>query len=156
VTDDLNRDLNRFAELLIHQVRDQPIRICDRLAAGRMHGPDGERWRSVLADRDARAAVTELIPDIVDQVLAHLLNALDQGDLPLAWRGTDGECVDLYDLGRSEMAGWLFGDDYDSWQETVYLPRSPENARRLMDAVARQGRAVWACQIDRRATGDGR
>lgn len=27
--------------------------------------------------------------------------------------------------------------DYDSWQETVYLLRSPENARRLMEAVAR-------------------
>jgi antitoxin YefM len=27
--------------------------------------------------------------------------------------------------------------DYDSWQETVYLLRSPENARRLMEAVIR-------------------
>ena len=27
--------------------------------------------------------------------------------------------------------------DYDSWQETVYLLRSPENARRLMEAVER-------------------
>ena len=27
--------------------------------------------------------------------------------------------------------------DYDSWQETVDLLRSPENARRLMEAVAR-------------------
>jgi len=110
-----SRDLARFAEILIHQVRDQPIRICDHLAAGRMHGPDGERWRGVLAGAEARAAVTELLPDIVDQVLAHLLNALDQGDLPLAWRGEDGSCVDLYDLGRGEMAGWLFGED--SWRE---------------------------------------
>jgi antitoxin YefM len=31
----------------------------------------------------------------------------------------------------------MSADDYDSWQETVYLLRSPENARRLMDAVAR-------------------
>jgi antitoxin YefM len=27
--------------------------------------------------------------------------------------------------------------DYDSWQETIYLLRSPANARRLMEAVAR-------------------
>ena len=27
--------------------------------------------------------------------------------------------------------------DYDAWQETVYLLRSPENARRLMEAVSR-------------------
>lgn len=31
----------------------------------------------------------------------------------------------------------MSADDYDSWMETVYLLRSPENARRLMDAVAR-------------------
>jgi antitoxin YefM len=31
----------------------------------------------------------------------------------------------------------MSADDYDSWQETVYLLRSPENARRLMGAVAR-------------------
>ncbi|SBS71757.1 Antitoxin RelJ (fragment) [uncultured Mycobacterium sp.] len=31
----------------------------------------------------------------------------------------------------------MSADDYDSWQETVYPPRSPENARRLVEAVAR-------------------
>jgi antitoxin YefM len=31
----------------------------------------------------------------------------------------------------------MSADDYDSWQETVYLLRSPENAMRLMEAVAR-------------------
>lgn len=31
----------------------------------------------------------------------------------------------------------MSADDYDSWQETVYLLRSPENARRLMEAVYR-------------------
>jgi antitoxin YefM len=31
----------------------------------------------------------------------------------------------------------MSADDYDSWQETVYLLRSPENARRLMEAVVR-------------------
>jgi antitoxin YefM len=27
--------------------------------------------------------------------------------------------------------------DFDSWQETIYLLRSPANARRLMEAVSR-------------------
>jgi antitoxin YefM len=27
--------------------------------------------------------------------------------------------------------------DFDSWQETIYLLRSPANARRLMEALAR-------------------
>lgn len=38
---------------------------------------------------------------------------------------------------RSGDAVLMSADDYDSWQETVYLLRSPENARRLMEAVAR-------------------
>ncbi|MBS9535790.1 type II toxin-antitoxin system Phd/YefM family antitoxin [Mycobacterium sp. M1] len=38
---------------------------------------------------------------------------------------------------RSGDAVLMSADDYDSWQETVYLLRSPENTRRLMEAVAR-------------------
>lgn len=40
--------------------------------------------------------------------------------------------------------------DYDSWQETVYLLRSPENARRLMEAVARDkaGRRGEAASVE--------
>lgn len=37
----------------------------------------------------------------------------------------------------------MSAEDYDSWEETIYLLRSPANARRLMEAVARdrQGQA---------------
>ncbi len=38
---------------------------------------------------------------------------------------------------KSGEAVLMSAEDYDSWQETVYLLRSPENARRLMEAVAR-------------------
>ncbi len=31
----------------------------------------------------------------------------------------------------------MSAEDYDSWQETIYLLRSPANARRLMTAIAR-------------------
>lgn len=31
----------------------------------------------------------------------------------------------------------MSADDYEAWQETVYLLRSPANARRLLEAVAR-------------------
>lgn len=31
----------------------------------------------------------------------------------------------------------MSAEDFDSWQETVYLLRSPANARRLTEAVAR-------------------
>ncbi|MFE1359990.1 MULTISPECIES: type II toxin-antitoxin system Phd/YefM family antitoxin [Streptomyces] len=31
----------------------------------------------------------------------------------------------------------MSAEDYDSWQETIYLLRSPANAQRLMEAIAR-------------------
>jgi antitoxin YefM len=38
---------------------------------------------------------------------------------------------------RSGDVVLMSAEDYDSWQETIYLLRSPANARRLMQAVAR-------------------
>lgn len=51
---------------------------------------------------------------------------------------------------RAGDAVLMSADDYDSWQETVYLLRSPENARRLMEAVARdrQGQATPTTSIE--------
>ena len=116
-------ELQRFAQMLMLLVRDQSIKDCDALAARRMGGEDGKRWRDLLADRRARAAVQELIPDIVDQVLFRLLNALDQGDMPVAWQRADGSYVDLYDLGKSEMAGWLVARDAEGWRARHSLQR---------------------------------
>lgn len=48
---------------------------------------------------------------------------------------TDHEPVRITSKGGDAVL--MSADDYDSWQETVYLLRSPENARRLMAAVAR-------------------
>lgn len=47
----------------------------------------------------------------------------------------------------------MSAQDYDSWQETVYLLRSPENAWRLMQAVTRD-RAVRPEPTGRAATVD--
>jgi len=35
------------------------------------------------------------------------------------------------------MANLMSAEDNDAWQETIYLLRSPANARRLIEAVAR-------------------
>jgi antitoxin YefM len=48
---------------------------------------------------------------------------------------TDHEPVRI--RSKSGDAVLMSADDYDSWQETVHLLRSPENARRLMESVAR-------------------
>ena len=48
---------------------------------------------------------------------------------------TDHEPVRI--TSKAGDAVLMSADDYDSWQETIYLLRSPENARQLMEAVAR-------------------
>ena len=48
---------------------------------------------------------------------------------------TDHEPVRI--TSKAGDAVLMSADDYDSWQETVYLLRSPENAKRLMEAGAR-------------------
>jgi antitoxin YefM len=53
----------------------------------------------------------------------------------LAQVNTDHEPVRI--TSKAGDAVLMSADDYDSWQETVYLLRSPENAKRLMEAVAR-------------------
>ncbi|GFG73238.1 antitoxin YefM [Mycobacterium botniense] len=61
---------------------------------------------------------------------------------------TDHEPVRI--TSRAGDAVLMSADDYDSWQETVYLLRSPENARRLMEAVARDksGHPVHSTSIN--------
>ena len=71
---------------------------------------------------------------------------------------TDHEPVRI--TSKAGDAVLMSADDYDSWQETVYLLRSPENARRLMEAVARdktsQPTAAGLHEVDRRTPKDGR
>jgi antitoxin YefM len=44
----------------------------------------------------------------------------------------------------------MSADDFDSWRETIYLLRSPANARRLMEAVERDrsGRDTVATTLE--------
>jgi hypothetical protein len=99
--------IRHFAETLMQLVRDESISDCDRLTDGRTKGPQGERWRQALSDLTAQDAVSLLIPDIVDQVLFHLLDAIDNDRLPLAWQREDHSYVPLTRAGHGEMAGWV-------------------------------------------------
>lgn len=98
--------LAEFAEHLVQQVRDKAISACDDLTTGEVRGPLGSRWRKASATGGAEA-LAELIPDIVDQVLFHLLDAIDNGQLQVGLRRTDGSFASLEELGQGEMAGWI-------------------------------------------------
>ena len=105
-------ELDRFAQLLMKLVRDPAIREADRLARGAIRGPSGRRWRALMAENSAQDLLLEAIPEIVDQTLFQLLDAIDTGAFPLVWRSADGVETTLQDLGSSEMAGWLAGGDW--------------------------------------------
>lgn len=52
----------------------------------------------------------------------------------------DRDAIEI--VSRNGNAVLMAADEYAAWQETAYLFRSPENARRLLDAYAeaRMGR----------------
>jgi hypothetical protein len=101
-----NRDVEEFAQRLVEFVRDQSVEASDRLLRGKTMGPLGDRWRAAAEDETARDAVNLLIPDVVDQVLFHLLDAIDNDHLPLLWPGSEGAAIGLSSAGLGEMAGW--------------------------------------------------
>lgn len=92
----------RFARLLMSEVRDMAIASCDsQLAPGGL-SPVARRWAEA-ARSGGPDAIRTAIPDIVDDVLFHLLNAIDLGELPLALRAPDGSSESLDESG--ELAG---------------------------------------------------
>lgn len=105
-------ELQRLARALMEEVRDMAISDCDRLANGRMRGPSGARWASVVSSMEPQAALVELIPEIVDQTLFRLLHLLDNDGLPLHWQQVDDTIVPIGDIGFGEMAGWFAGGDW--------------------------------------------
>ena len=110
--DEQQVELDRFARLLIELVRDRAIIACDQLARGTTRGPGGERWRRVVAEESAHDALESLTPEIVDQTLFQLLDAIDNNLLPLLWEAADGSHLTLRELGRWELAGRLAGGEW--------------------------------------------
>ncbi len=108
--------LDDLAQALMRRVRDAAIAECDRLVAAAAVGPTAERWTAVVTDDRIRRAVSELIPDIVDQTLFELLDRADNDELDLAWRRADGSYVLLEELGMGELGGWLLGPGPSGWR----------------------------------------
>ena len=95
-----------FAQHLVELVRDRSIEACDVLLRGQTRGRLGDRWRQAIESDNPREALSQLIPDVVDQVLFHFLDAIDNENLPLMWPGGGGTAIHLSSAGRGEMAGW--------------------------------------------------
>lgn len=82
-------------------------------------------WYSYLVPTWKEYAAVAISASEARSRLFPLLQQVNDDHVPVRINSKSGDVV-LMSAG-----------DFDSWQETIYLLRSPANARRLMEAVAR-------------------
>ena len=105
----MKKEIDEFGELLVRLVRDKAIRACDGIVSGKRPDVVARHCREHLSGKVDD--VEKIIPDIVDTTVAALLEALDQGLLPLIYVGSGEQPTDLYNDGRGELVGWYLGAD---------------------------------------------
>jgi hypothetical protein len=97
--------IEEFAAGLLREVRDASIRECDSLLQPHALSPQARRWREAAAG-DPRALQRMMVADVVDTVIANLLDAVDHERLRLRFVAEDGTEVDLATVGKRELTGW--------------------------------------------------
>lgn len=104
-------EIEEFAKLLVTQVRDASIQSNDDVLDAQH--VIAKRWRNSLRRGDVKSIAKILIPDIVDETVFQLLNAIDQGILNVTFKASNGKVVNLSEEGLGELGGWYMG----SWRE---------------------------------------
>jgi len=105
--------LDAFGSLLMKRVRDQVIFEWNGYIDGQMKGSTAARIQESLHLFDTRqiAALHQLIPEIVDTTLHHLLWMIEQEKaVNLTLSDKDGEVHELRDLSDG-LAGELYAED---------------------------------------------
>jgi hypothetical protein len=101
-----SREIEEFARALVRQVRDASVRNCDGLLQPQASSPVALRWKSLGAPA---SDVRIIVPDVVDETMFSLLQAIDQGALRLKFVSSTGREVDLTKEGKGELSGWYMG-----------------------------------------------
>jgi hypothetical protein len=114
-------ELKEFGRKLMEHVRDETIQTCDFYASGGSRYRVSKRWRKA-AESGRSALLKEVIPDIVDSALAHLLDAIDEGWLKLTYTAENGKVLELNDCDPGPLAGWLGGGE-GGWTTTYSKER---------------------------------
>lgn len=82
-------------------------------------------WYNIVVQRRREIAVVAISASEARSHLFPLIQQVNDDHVPVRIQSKGGDAV------------LMSAQDFDSWQETIYLLRSPANARRLMEAVAR-------------------
>lgn len=127
----MNPDIAEFAKRLVERVRDASISSNDQALSPSAQHALAKRWnKSAQADSPTEFARV-LIPDIVDDTIFFLLNAIDDGSLHLQYVTSSGKTVDLSRQGLGELAGWYAGTD--GWREMYSRERFVDDNADLKD-----------------------
>jgi len=104
------KEIEEFAKILITEVRDESIDSCDILIDQNSEDVGAKRLRSLCDDGMNENFAKALVLYCVDEVLFHLLDAIDNAHLQLVFKSNKGNMVDLTDSG--EMAGWYASGEW--------------------------------------------
>lgn len=105
----LTPEIEEFAKILVQKVRDAAIQSSDRELQPNAGSPVAARWRDASQHSMPDEFAEVLIPDIVDDTVFYLLNAIDQELLHLKFVSSSGKEVDLIEDGLGELSGWYMG-----------------------------------------------
>jgi hypothetical protein len=101
--------IQEFARILIEHVRDASIQSSDHLLSAQTNNVVSKRWKAAVQSGDPHSLLNVVIPDVVDDTLFYLLQAIDTGLLKLSFTASNGKVVDLPTDGLGELAGWYMG-----------------------------------------------
>lgn len=119
-------EIEEFAKRLVNHVRDAAIQSNDRALLPTARYELARRWKQAAGDGSPEDFARVIIPDVVDDTLYYLLQAIDDGSLKLTYTASNGSAVDLTTDGLGELAGWLSGSD--GWIETYSRERFADDS----------------------------
>jgi hypothetical protein len=104
-----NPNIEEFAKMLVQKVRDAAVKNCDSALRVGARDPVALRWKAVNGSEYLEPIAKVVIPDVVDETVFQLLQAIDQGQLKLTFTTASGGTVDLPNDGLGELSGWYMG-----------------------------------------------
>jgi hypothetical protein len=104
-------EIEEFARTLVRAVRDSAVQSSDRQLLPTARSPVAKRWAGSANEKAPTDFARVLIPDVVDETIFYLLQAIDQGSLRIAYTAANGKVVDLTAEGLGELSGWFMGSD---------------------------------------------
>ena len=119
-----NKIILEFVKNLIKNVRDTTIKSCDSQLAEGANSSIAKRWRELIDSNNIAELQKAMIVDCIDDALFHLLDAIDNNQLRLAYITDKNENIVLSEKGLGEMAGSYASND---WNDQFSEERVPDN-----------------------------